>query len=74
MPVMDGFEATRQIHQSERHQRARVPVVALTANATSGDRELCLEAGMDDYLTKPFNRAQLGAVLKNWTTKQRSIQ
>ncbi len=66
MPEMDGFEATRQIRRAEavaggsRH----VPVIALTANAVKGDREQCLAAGMDEYLSKPLNPADLYAVLR----------
>ena len=64
MPVMDGFAASRQIRQEERQSgRAAVPIVALTANALAGDREQCLAAGMNDYLAKPINRAQLSAAL-----------
>jgi two-component system, sensor histidine kinase and response regulator len=60
MPEMDGFEATREI----RRTRSRVPIVALTANALAGDRERCLQAGMDDYLQKPFSEAELLRVLR----------
>ena len=63
MPVMDGFEATRAIR--ERGGR-RVPVVALTANAMEGERERCLDAGMDDYLAKPMRPADLVAKLHQW--------
>jgi two-component system, sensor histidine kinase and response regulator len=67
MPVMDGFEATRKIREKETaHQAAHMPVIALTANAIVGDREICLAAGMDDYLSKPFTAEQLHKVLSNW--------
>lgn len=58
MPGLDGLEATRRIRRLEGEQR-RTRVVALTANAMKGDRERCLEAGMDDYLTKPLQLDQL---------------
>jgi CheY-like chemotaxis protein/HPt (histidine-containing phosphotransfer) domain-containing protein len=65
MPIMDGFAATRQIRSEEQQtERARCPIIALTANALAGDREQCLAAGMTDYLAKPINRAQLAAALE----------
>jgi len=65
MPEMDGFEATRRIRAHEQASGlAPLPVVALTANAIRGDRERCLEAGMDDYLAKPFRSAELRAVVE----------
>ncbi len=71
MPEMDGFAATRALRQREREQALRrVPIVALTANALEGDREQCLAAGMDDYLTKPFKREQLEAILGRWIAPQ----
>lgn len=70
MPTMDGFAATREIRRLERegaylsHTSARVPIIALTANALIGDRERCLEAGMDDYATKPVDIAALSRTIQ----------
>jgi CheY-like chemotaxis protein/HPt (histidine-containing phosphotransfer) domain-containing protein len=68
MPVMDGFAATTEIRREERESgRGRtLPVIAITANALQGDREACLAAGMDDYLSKPFTQQQLAAVIGRW--------
>ncbi len=76
MPLVDGLEATRLIRESERkdsgasgrsHLAPRhVPIVALTANAMSGDRDRCLAAGMDDYLTKPIRKSNLKGALDRW--------
>jgi len=66
MPEMDGLEATRRIRQRERGLDRYVPVIGLTASAMEGDRERCLEAGMDDVLTKPVRQAQLRLVLERW--------
>ncbi|MGD9600340.1 MAG: response regulator [Gammaproteobacteria bacterium] len=65
MPVLDGFEATRRLRTREEDEaRERTRIVALTANAFAEDRARCLEAGMDDFLAKPFTREQLVAVLQ----------
>jgi len=67
MPELDGFDATREIRALEQAGGgARVPIIALTANAMEGDRERCIAAGMDDYLSKPFKRAELHAALARW--------
>ena len=67
MPGMDGFEATSRIRALELALgKARLPIVAMTANAMAGDRERCLEAGMDDYLTKPILRQTLQEALRRW--------
>jgi TMAO reductase system sensor TorS len=66
MPELDGFVATEAIRAAEAQAGARVPIVALTANAMEGDRERCLACGMDDYLSKPFKPAQLYAILARW--------
>jgi CheY-like chemotaxis protein len=67
MPVMDGYQAAKLIRTLEDQDgRTRTPIVALTAHALNGDREACLQQGMDDYLTKPFDRAALAAMLSRW--------
>jgi two-component system, sensor histidine kinase and response regulator len=65
MPEMDGFEATRQIRQLEQTTGSHVPIVAMTADAMAGDRQRCMQAGMDDYLSKPIQRQVLfGAIAR----------
>jgi signal transduction histidine kinase/CheY-like chemotaxis protein/HPt (histidine-containing phosphotransfer) domain-containing protein len=67
MPVMDGYTATRRRRTQEASAGLRrTPIVAMTANAMVGDREKCLQAGMDDYLSKPLNRALLEETLRRW--------
>ncbi|WP_285420596.1 response regulator [Pseudomonas sp. efr-133-TYG-5] len=70
MPVMDGYEASRQIRQSGRWPH--LPIVALTANAMSEERERCRAAGMSDYLAKPFRREELAALLDQWIAPKTS--
>ena len=65
MPEMDGFDATRRIRERERGSR-RLPVVAMTANAMMGDRERCIEAGMDDHIPKPVRVEALHRALFRW--------
>ena len=73
MPEMDGFEATRQIIAHERSKGLpHTPIIALTANAIRGDREVCLAAGMDDYLAKPFEFEALMAKLDRWLPESKS--
>ncbi|WP_233198584.1 hybrid sensor histidine kinase/response regulator [Luteimonas rhizosphaerae] len=68
MPVMDGYTATRRWreHEAEEHVGRRLPIVAMTANAMAGDRQKCLDAGMDDYLAKPVTRSELERCLHRW--------
>jgi len=65
MPEMDGFDATRAIRRNEPDGR-HAPVIAMTASALSGDRERCLAAGMDDYISKPIKLHVVAAVLERW--------
>ena len=70
MPGQDGYATTRQIRERERLSEtyAHIPIIAMTANALSGDREVCFEAGMDEYLSKPLQPDQLKEALKRWFT------
>jgi PAS domain S-box-containing protein len=66
MPEMDGFQATGEIRRLEQLTGRHVPILAMTANAMAGDREHCLQAGMDDYLPKPVHIAEVSAALRRW--------
>ncbi len=68
MPVMDGYEATRNIRANPEWQD--LPVIAVTANVMQGDRDDCLESGMNDYITKPYNRADLKSIIDRWAPPQ----
>jgi len=70
MPVMDGLEATAMIRKKERKKGSYTPIIALTAHAMHGDRERCLQAGMDDYLTKPLDKDQLIEMLARCMTRK----
>ncbi len=65
MPEMDGFQATQRIRERT-DEKKNIPIVAMTANALKGDRERCLDAGMDDYLSKPVNKKALADVLQHY--------
>jgi CheY-like chemotaxis protein len=68
MPEMDGFEATQEIRRREGSSLHR-PIIAMTANAMQGDRERCLDAGMDDYVSKPIRKADLTEALERHLPK-----
>ncbi|MFA9454528.1 MAG: response regulator, partial [Candidatus Aminicenantaceae bacterium] len=71
MPVMNGIEATQAIREKEQGGSVHTPIIALTAHAMKGDRERCLEAGMDDYLPKPINPDSLFATMHKMVSKFR---
>lgn len=65
MPIMDGFKATQKIRDIEKSYNTRIPIIAVTANAFPEDRERCLQAGMDDYISKPFQPEELISKIRN---------
>jgi two-component system, sensor histidine kinase and response regulator len=72
MPEMDGYEATRAIREREKETGRHTPIVAMTAHAMKGDRERCIEAGMDDYISKPIRAIELFEVIEKATEKSRT--
>lgn len=70
MPVMDGFEATRRIRES---RQPRIPIIAVTAHAMSGDRDRCIAAGMDDFISKPLDMQLLSQMLAKWSGQDAKI-
>jgi CheY-like chemotaxis protein len=67
MPEMDGLESTRAIRKFEKEKNMpKVPIVAMTGQAMEGDREKCLETGMDDYIIKPINKENVLRIIQEW--------
>jgi len=73
MPVVDGFQATREIRRAEAGSASRTPIIALTAHAMSGDRERCLQAGMDAYMTKPVVPRELDDTLRMFEQRESGV-
>ena len=74
MPEMGGIEATERIRADELPQGGHIPIIAMTANAMKGDREECLAAGMDDYVSKPIQRKTLMDAIERWTSGEKSVR
>ncbi len=74
MPRLDGYAATKAIREREKRRKlARTPIIAMTANAMSGDREKCLDSGMDDYLAKPIKPANIRSMMEQWLSVDKTI-
>jgi len=73
MPVMDGYTATKCIRELEVGRSVQVPIIALTANSLAGDRQRCIDAGMNDYLAKPYSAAELKNVLNRLLSRASSL-
>ncbi len=75
MPIMDGYEATKKIRENRSHPKHKdIPIIAMTANAMRGDREICLESGMSDYLAKPINLERFESILIRWLPNASQIK
>jgi two-component system sensor histidine kinase/response regulator len=73
MPEMDGFEATAAIPEREKHNGVHMPIIALTAHAMKGDKERCLAAGMDGYLSKPIRPQELDVILERYVARRNAM-
>jgi CheY-like chemotaxis protein len=69
MPILDGYETTRIIRRNPDWKT--LPIIAITANVMQGDRDDCLASGMNDYITKPYNRADLKSIIERWAAASR---
>jgi CheY-like chemotaxis protein len=74
MPVMDGFQATDAIRQGEKTTGGHIPIIAMTAHAMEGDRERCLAAGMDAYISKPINGNELIAMAEEMGSSSPTLE
>jgi CheY-like chemotaxis protein len=74
MPIFDGYKATRVIRPLENQKGIHTPIIAMTAYALAGDREKCLESGMDDYLSKPIDADKFYATVEKWTKVESMIR
>jgi CheY-like chemotaxis protein len=73
MPNMDGYEVTKTIRDQEKKTGNHIPIIAMTANAMKGDRQKCLDAGMDDYIAKPIRRKELRIIVSRWTRGRAAV-
>jgi len=74
MPVLNGLETTKIIRKRELNHERHTPIIAVTANAMAGDCQKCLDAGMDDYISKPFTKKALAATIYKWLPQAKPVQ
>ncbi|MFC1603001.1 response regulator [Pseudomonadota bacterium] len=74
MPVLDGLETTKIIRTRESNHGEHIPIIAVTANAIKGDCQKCLDAGMDDYISKPFTKKELANAIYKWLPQAKQAQ